>query len=31
MYRVELEPSSTLKAKDADAVEMQAISHGNNI
>ena len=29
-YRVELEPSSTLKAKDADAIEMQGISHGND-
>ena len=30
MYRVELEPSSTFKAKDADTIEMQGISHGNN-
>ena len=29
-FRVELEPSSTFKAKDADAIEMQGISHGNN-
>ena len=29
-FRVELEPSSTLKAKDANAIKMQDISHGNN-
>ena len=29
-YHVELEPSSTLKAKDADTIEMHGISHGNN-
>ena len=29
-YRVELEPSSTLKAKDAEVIEMQDISHGND-
>ena len=29
-FNVELEPSSTLKAKDVDAIEMQGISHGNN-
>ena len=28
-FHVELEPSSTLKAKDADTIEMQDISHGN--
>ena len=29
-FNVELEPSSTLKDKDANAVEMQDISHGND-
>ena len=29
-FNVKLEPSSTLKAKDADAIEMKDISHGNN-
>lgn len=29
-FSVELEPSSTLKTQDADAIEMQGISHGNN-
>ena len=29
-YHVELEPSLTLKAKDADTIEMHGISNGNN-
>ena len=29
-FHVEMEPSSTLKAKNADGMEMQGISHGNN-
>ena len=29
-FRVELEPSSTLKVKDADAIEMQGFSHGSS-
>ena len=29
-FNVELEPSSTFKAKNADAIEMQDISHGND-
>ena len=29
-FRVKLEPSSTLKVKDADAIEMQGFSHGSS-
>ena len=29
-FRVELEPSSTLKVKDADAIEMEGFSHGSS-